>query len=289
MSDPSSPPPPKVSIIMATFNCEATVRDAVASIVDQTYSNWELVICDDGSTDNTYAILNDLVSELGKDRLILLRNSANRKLAYSLNRCLEVATGELIARMDADDLSMPERIATQVRYLQDHPGIDVVGTSMRRFNEHGPADVLSAPAIPDKRMMARSSAAPFFHATILARRGMFERVGNYTDTRHTVRVEDADLWFKFFAAGMEGRNLTESFYLVREDAAAIRRRSAKVRIAGYVTRVKGHRALGHPPSAYIRSTANLLKIFLPYAVFDWHRQRLRERAAAHEVRGSETP
>lgn len=288
MNQTGNPTDPKVSVLMATFNCESTIREAVASIAAQTYSNWELVVCDDGSTDSTPAILNELMAELGPGRCILLRNDTNRRLAYSLNRCLEVATGDLIARMDGDDISQPERLTVQVRFLQAHPEFDVVGTSMRRFNAQGPGDVVQAIEAPDRWTMARTTNSPFFHATILARRAMFDRVGNYTVAWRTQRGQDLDLWFKFFAAGLSGRNLPEPLYWVREDGAAIRRRTPKARIGSYLTRLKGNWALGYPPSAYVRCTVDVLKILLPYRLFDWHRKRLRERAATVERQEART-
>lgn len=277
MSSARLDPMPKVSIIMATFNCVDTVESALDSIVAQTYTNWELVICDDGSADGTFSVLRDRMAELGDDRGVLLRNPENRKLAYSLNRCLEVASGELVARMDGDDLSHPERLETQVKYLQQHPGVDLVGTSMRRFNEDGPGEVVDPPATePDKWILGRTTKSPFFHATILARRTMFAAVGNYTVSWRTQRGQDLDLWFKFFAAGMCGRNMLEPLYWVREDAAAIRRRTPRVRLGSYLTRLRGNWALRFPISAYLRCTADMMmKVLLPYQVFDWHRKRSR--------------
>lgn len=277
---------PKVSILMATFNCEDTIREAVDSIVAQTYTNWELVICDDGSTDRTYEILDDLLTKLGPERSVLLRNDENRRLAYSLNRCLRAASGEFMARMDGDDLSQPDRLQTQVRYLLDHPEIDLVGTTMRRFNADGPGEVIyPAAEAPDKWTLGRSTKSPFFHATILARREVFEKVGNYTVSWRTERGQDLDLWFKFFAAGLVGRNHPDPLYWVREDAAAIRRRTPKARFGAYVTRLKGNWALRYPLGAYVRCTVDVLKIFVPYRVFDWHRERSRKLDAAPERGG----
>lgn len=276
---------PLISVIMSVYNCEDTLEEATESIGSQTYTNWEFIICDDASTDGTLRLLEEL-AEL-EPRITVIANGENRRLAYSLNRCLEIASGEYIARMDGDDVSEPDRFARQLEYLVEHPEYDLVGTSMRRFNADGPGEVIyPASLAPDKWTMGKSSKAPFFHATILARREAFERVGNYTVAWHTTRSEDVDLWFKFFAEGLTGRNLLEPLYLVREDAAAIRRRTARTRFESYVTYVRGSWVLGYPPQAYIRATANLAKVLLPYRVFDWHRAWTRRRAVA-AVAGSE--
>lgn len=271
--------PPRVSIIMSVRNVSATLQASLDSIVHQTFTDWEFVICDDASDDATPDILARFREEMGNDRVTLLANAENRKLAFSLNRCLDFARGEFIARMDGDDLSEPQRLEEQVRYLEQHPDIDVVGTAMRRFNEQGDGEVIyPASDTPDKWTLGRGSASPFFHATILARRAAYDTVGNYTVSWRTERGQDLDLWFKFFGAGLQGRNLREPLYRVREDSSAIRRRTARTRIGAYVTRLKGNRLLGYPPSAYVRCTLDVLKIFVPYKVFDWHRQRSFARA-----------
>lgn len=269
---------PMVSVVMGVYNCQATLVEAVESIFAQTYTNWELVICDDASTDGTSIVLNQLMESTHASRITVLRNATNRKLAYSLNRCLKVAKGEYIARMDADDISPPNRIQSQLQYLFDNPRVDLVGTAMRRFNSEGLGEVIHPSEVtPDGFSFARSSRVPFLHATILARREVFDAVNNYTVSWRTERGQDIDLWFKFFAAGLTGRNLEEPLYLVREDAAAVRRRTARARLGGYVTFVRGAWTMGYPPHAYVRATVTLLKILVPYRVFDWHRAWTRRQ------------
>lgn len=269
---------PKISVIMSVHNAEVTLQAALDSIAGQTFTDWEFVICDDASDDETPRILARFRDQFGPGRVTLLANADNRKLAYSLNRCLDSARGDFIARMDADDLSEPCRLAKQFEYLQQHQEIDLVGTAMRRFNDLGDGEVIHpASDSPDKWTLGRTSASPFFHATILARRTAYDAVGNYTVSWRTDRGQDLDLWFKFFAAGLQGRNMREPLYRVREDSAAIRRRTARARVGAYVTRLKGSWLLGYPPTAYLSSTLNLLKIFIPYRVFDLHRRWTRRR------------
>ena len=124
---------PKVSVIMGIYNCEKTLPEAIESILRQTYPNWELILCDDGSSDGTYAIA-DSYAKRDPQRIILIRNETNKKLAYTLNRCLSVASGELIARMDGDDISHPDRFLRQTEYLLAHPDVQLVGTDMRCFD-----------------------------------------------------------------------------------------------------------------------------------------------------------
>lgn len=92
---------PKISVLMGIFNCASTLEQAVLAIQNQTYDNWELILCDDGSSDNTYEVAQALAAK--DSRIVLLRNVKNLGLNQTLNNCLVVATGDYIARMDGDD------------------------------------------------------------------------------------------------------------------------------------------------------------------------------------------
>ena len=106
---------PTVSVIMGIYNCEKTLSDAIDSIINQTYSDWELIMCDDGSTDNTYQIATKYSEK--DNRITVIKNDTNSGLAFSLNHCLKYAKGEYVARMDADDISLPNRFEKQVAFL----------------------------------------------------------------------------------------------------------------------------------------------------------------------------
>ena len=142
----------KISIIMSVYNSADTLSEAIDSIIEQTYGDWEFIICDDCSTDSTPDILEKYRLQ-NPDKFILLHNDKNMRLSYSLNRCLEKATGTYIARMDADDRSDPARFERQLSFLKEHPDIDLVGTAMRRFNESGLADSVVKPEFVDKYSM----------------------------------------------------------------------------------------------------------------------------------------
>ena len=126
---------PLVSIIMGAYNCENTIYDCMESILKQTYENWEFIICDDCSSDHTLEILKKY--EKNDKRIHILHNEKNMRLAASLNRCLEVAHGKYVARMDADDISMPDRLEKQVEFLESHSEYDVTGCNRMVFDENG--------------------------------------------------------------------------------------------------------------------------------------------------------
>ena len=251
---------PKVSVIMATYNCQETISKSIDSVVRQTYYDWEFIICDDCSTDQTYNILLSY-QERYPEKIVVLKNEVNSKLSYSLNRCLQTAKGEYIARMDGDDESLPQRLEKQVKFLDNHPEFDMVGTAMIPFDENGRKPVRYAKRIPDKRDMLNRS--PFFHATIMMRKSAYEKVGGYTVSKRTVRAQDYDMWFRFFALGMRGYNLQEGLYLVLEDESAIKRRTFKTRAYEVLTKLKGYQLLGFPIHLYIFAFKPLFAAMIP--------------------------
>jgi glycosyltransferase EpsE len=252
---------PRVTVVMGAYNCAATLDEALQSLVDQTYAEWDLVVCDDASTDGTHERLLHWRDLLGDGRVTVLRNPVNAKLAATLNRCLAHATGPLVARMDGDDVCVPDRFERQVRYLQTHADVDLVGTAMRRFDVAGLADVVSPPPAPDRWSLR--TGVPFCHATIVARREVFDAVGGYRVAPRTERTEDLDLWFRFFDQGFTGRNLAEPLYLVREDASAIRRRTVRTRLNVMLVQLEGYRRLGYPRRWYVHPVLGVAKAAVP--------------------------
>ena len=232
----------KISILMGIYNCAPTLKEAIDSIIAQTYTNWELILCDDCSTDNTYEIAEQYQKQY-PDKIILLKNEKNSRLAFTLNHCLEAATGEYVARMDGDDISVPERFEKQVAFLKNHPDIVLVGTAMQRFSDDGSLGAIAyCEKFPDKDTPYKKGLV-FNHATIMAYRSVYNELGGYTVSPRTVRGQDRDLWYRFLAAGYKGANMQEPLYLVRENEAAIKRRTAKDRWISFQTEIFGYRLL----------------------------------------------
>lgn len=264
----------KVSIIMGIYNCEETLPEAVDSIIDQTYTNWQLIMCDDCSTDGTYAVAERYVNKY-PNKMILLSNEKNMRLSYSLNRCLSVADGKYVARMDGDDLSAPDRFKKQVEYLQTHEDIDLVGTAMQRFNDTGLHDIDGKPEHPNKYFMRNDK--PFNHATIMTYKYVYDKLGGYTVSERTKRSQDYDLWFRFYHEGFNGDNLSEALYFVREDENAIRRRTFKVRLNSYKIMVNGYKLLNFPRRWLIKPTIlfavkSVVPFKLQYAYRVWQQK-----------------
>lgn len=266
----------KVSVIMATYNCEKTIEKAIDSILAQTYTNWIMIICDDGSTDGTMEILNRYAAEY-PNRFLILQNAENKKLPFSLNRCLAHVETELVARMDGDDWSTPDRFQKQVEFLLKHPEYDLVGTGVAVSDgETNYASIIKVP-VPTKETMLKDNA--FSHASIMTYKRVFDALGGYSEKPTVERVEDVDLWCRFLAAGFRGYNLPDELYVILEDDNAVKRRTFRARINEAHTRSHGYYQMGFRGLTYLKPYWIVLKAFVPKFVYkkihDW---RLRNRS-----------
>lgn len=230
---------PKVSIIMGIYNCMNTLPDAIESILRQTFTDWELIMCDDGSTDQTLEVAQRYEKKY-LDKVIVIKNEENQGLNYTLNRCLKCARGEYIARMDGDDLSLPERFEKEVTFLDNHPEYAIVSTPMIFFDEEGEWGQSKAIEIPQIKDFVNH--APFHcHAPCMIRKEAYLEVGGYTVDKRLLRFEDCNLWYKLYAAGYRGYNIQEPLYKMRDDRDAYHRRTPSARMRGvYVQWVGFH-------------------------------------------------
>lgn len=233
----------KVSVIMATYNCEKTVSDSIESIINQTYNNIEFIICDDGSTDGTFKILSEYKNKY-PDKIVLLKNEENMKLPKSLNKCLRYVTGYYVARMDADDLSKLDRFEKQVEFLQTHPDYDLVSTGVEISDGNSITGTIVLPEFPNKMTLTKSGA--FSHATIMTYPYVYNSLNGYSTDKYAVRVEDLDLWCRFFARGYRGYGMQKIYYTVLEDKKTYKRRAYRYRVNSTITRLRGFRAMRIP-------------------------------------------
>lgn len=232
---------PLISVLMGVYNCEerSMLERSVRSIVEQTYPNWELILCDDGSTNATLTWMQGLA--IRDDRIRLIQNDYNRGLARTLNRCLSVANGAYLARQDDDDYSDPERFAKQIAYLEAHKEVDFVGTNCALYTpEQGVFGEWTRPEIPEKKDFLFNS--PFIHGSMLFRRKCFEKMNGYPEMKKIARYEDYMLFMQMYAAGLQGANLQESLYTYYFDTKK-RRIPFKERIDEAVVRWRGFQLL----------------------------------------------
>lgn len=262
----------KVSVIMGIYNCQDTLEEAVTCILNQTYPHWELILCDDGSADETYAVAQRL-AQAHPGRIVLLRNEQNCGLNRTLNRCLAVATGAYIARMDADDLCSPDRFATEIAALEAESEIAIVSTAMEFFDETGVWGQICHPAYPQPRDFLAGS--PFCHAPCMVRKEAFDAVGGYSESPRLLRVEDYHLWMKMYKAGFRGKNLPQPLYQMRDDRNAYSRRKFRYRINEAYVRLLIVRELNLPMTGLVYALRPILVGLLPPKVYDYlHKKRL---------------
>lgn len=218
----------KISILMGIYNCADTLPEAIDSILAQTFTNWELILCDDGSVDSTLSIAEEYRKQY-PEKIILLKNPQNMGLNYTLNHCLEHASGEYIARMDGDDISLPQRLALELAALEAEPGIAVVSCSMIRFDETGDySNGRPGCAYPTPEMLVHGPV--HCHAPCMLRAEVMHQVNGYSVDKRLLRVEDWHLWLKIYAAGYRGKNLPQPLYKMRDDRNAASRRKFRYRL-----------------------------------------------------------
>lgn len=201
---------PLISVVMSVFNGEEYLQGAIESILAQTYTHFEFIICDDGSSDASPGILDSYRDP----RIVLLKNENNLGLTKSLNRCIQISKGEYIARQDADDESLPDRLMKQVRFLANHPEFGLIGTSARYINVVTGKSFDWLP-MRDPVEIQRSLfySIPFRHGTFMIRSTCLKEIGNSYDERYPV-AQDCDLLLRI-ADRWELSNLPEVLYIHR--------------------------------------------------------------------------
>ncbi len=185
---------PRVSVVMSVYNGERYLGKAIESILAQTFRDFEFIIVDDGSTDGTPALLNNYDDA----RIILVRNEQNIGLTRSLNKGIRIAQGDYLARQDADDVALPERLAAQVSFLDEHPGIGVVGTWVMCIDESGqPIKLIRAPASPTLIGWLLLFGPCLIHPSVMLRRSCLE--GDAVYRPEIPYAQDYDLWVRLSA------------------------------------------------------------------------------------------
>lgn len=209
---------PEISVLLPAFNSESCLAEATHSILDQTFRDLELLIIDDGSTDRTREIAASLSHQ--DSRVIVIEHNNNRGLAVRLNEGIALAKGNYIARMDADDVSVPDRFQLQVDYLKGHPDVGLVGGFIRLFGGKRKCiiDVATDPHHIRWRLLFGNSMG---HGTVMGRRALFDDLGGYDETLKV--AQDYDLWLRA-RRRWPMANIPLVLVNVREDPASTSRR-----------------------------------------------------------------
>lgn len=266
---------PVISVIMGIYNCEDTLSEAIECIVNQTFSDWELIMCDDGSNDDTYEIAISY-KEKYPEKIIVLQNEKNRGLNYTLNKCLKQAKGKYIARMDGDDRCDKERFAIEINVLEKEPEISIVSTDMEFFDESGVWGKISHPEYPVPEDFVKES--PFCHAPCMVKREAYMKVKGYSVSDKLLRVEDYHLWIKMYKCGYRGKNIHKCLYQMRDDRNAYSRRSFKNRLNEYYVKRLAIRTFRLKKWNYLLALRPIIVGLLPNCVYDkLHKGRLAKK------------
>lgn len=200
---------PKVSVIMPVFNGEEHLNEAVASVLDQTFEDFEFIIINDGSVDNTSKIL----ESYSDDRIRIVQRE-NKGFAYSLNEAIQLAKGKYIARMDADDISLENRLQWQYEFMESAPKVDILGGQADIIDEYGSLiGEMHKPISWPNISKYIKYACPLCHPTYFVRKYVYDATEGYRDIPP---VEDYDFLLRAFEKGFMMRNLPEKLLKYRK-------------------------------------------------------------------------
>jgi glycosyltransferase involved in cell wall biosynthesis len=237
---------PAISTLMPCYNAERTLDEAVESIVRQTWADWELVVVDDGSSDSSSERLEAWTK---RDPRVRLTRRERRGLVASLNDGLAACRGAWIARMDADDVSLPERFAEQAQVLESCPDVAAVGCQVEAFGEGpiGPGlrlylEWINSLLTPEDIRREIFVESPLVHPSVLIRREWLVRVGGYQDRGWP---EDYDLWLRMHLAGARFAKVPRILLRWREHAHRLTHLDPRYRIDAFL-KAKAHYLIRGP-------------------------------------------
>lgn len=251
---------PLVTVIIACYNAEKYIDACLDALCNQTYNNIEIIVCDDASKDESWNVLQKWAKI--DTRIIILRNDKNLFAASTRNKCFEQASGDYYAIQDVDDISKPNRIETLVNEIL-HDEVDFVSSGVDNFEND--RNVITSHTYHKAIYPSKYNflwGVSFFHPATLFTKECIRKVGGYRVAKETRRGQDYDMFMRLYACGFRGKNIKESLYLYRLDAANIKRRDFSSTIDEYIIRKKNYKQLG----MRIIGFPFLFKPFLTYLI-----------------------
>lgn len=278
-----------VTVVMGVYNQhnKTELEEAVQSILSQTMQEWEMIICDDGSEGEAARNLKHY--ENRDPRIRVIRHPENRGLAATLNTCIAQARGKYIARMDADDISRPQRLERQYQFLEKHVQYAFAGSNADLIDENGIWGVRIMPEKPGRKDFLPFS--PFIHPSVMVRRQVCLMCGGYHVSKETWRCEDYELFMRLYAQGFQGYNMQERLFCYRENRASYERRKLRYRLDEMGIRRRNFKTLGlHGPAAWLSAIRPLAAglIPVPALMYIKRRQMRKEVAFIETKRGMQT-
>lgn len=203
---------PEVSVILPVYNGASFLKEAIDSVLAQTYTDFELLLINDGSTDDSEQI----ILSYADHRIRYIKNENNKGLIYSLNKGIDEAKGVYIARMDADDIALPERLEKQVQFLKQNKAVGILSCTITFINQNG---IDSGFWILDRKSISHNRIASVMprenciaHPTVMGEKNLFTRFRYNTNQKH---IEDYDLWLRMLNNGVRFEKINEPLLLYR--------------------------------------------------------------------------
>ena len=216
-----------ISVIIATYKGEKPeyLDRAMRSIWDdQKRKPDEIVLVEDGPLTMGLCNVVDAWKEILESKLVVIEKPVNQGLAAALNDAIEVAHGDLIARMDSDDISLPDRFMLQEKYMDEHPEVDILGGSIREFNDEGTLSAVQRyPATMQEVLRTMYKASPLAHPTVMYRSSFFKAGYRYSSKYHI--CEDVTMWYDAAAGGRVINSLQDVLLEFRRNPSVMQRRS----------------------------------------------------------------
>lgn len=254
----------KVSFILPTHNAEKTIDRCIDSIMKQTYTNWEIVCCDDCSTDKT---LEKLYQWQSKDsRIHVLKNDENRRAAFSRNRCIKEAKGEYIAQIDDDDYCAHNRIEMQMKFLDENPDIGFVGSFAYLFDDNSVWGTFRVVEKPQKEDFIKNSC--FINPSVMLRKSILDQVNGYRVAKETRRTEDYDLFMRLYSNGIKGYNIQDPLMYYYRGENSFPKCKYEFRIDESKIRYKNFKELGLFPKGFLYVIKPLIVGLIPIKIIE---------------------
>ena len=263
---------PVISVIMGVHNGEKTIKRAIDSILNQSFKDFEFIICDDCSTDNSFNLLVNIAKQ--DSRIVVLRNNTNLGLAATLNKCIIEARGVYIARMDDDDISHYDRFAKQVDFLNLHKKYAIVGTRRNTFDENGIWNTYGDFGELTKEDII--SGHIFTHPTVMIRKEALKNIGGYTVSPRTMRGQDFDLWCKMYANNYIGYVLEDVLFDYYEDRNKLKEVKFKYRWNNFRTHKIWRKKMELPKKYDIYAYKELFAAFIPKFILIARKMKISE-------------
>ncbi|UOE93872.1 glycosyltransferase [Alkalihalobacillus sp. LMS39] len=253
---------PQITVLMSVFNDEQFLAQSIESILQQSYTNFDFLIFDDASNDGSKKIL-EHYAELDK-RIKLIINKENKGLSYNLAEGVKLAKSPWIARMDADDIAVKNRLEIQMNYIKSNPTVDILGSYVNDIDALGEIIELRKVPTTHDRISNLIWTCPFIHPSVIFRKESIIKAGNYN--KKLRRRQDYDLWFRCLDSNLVFANIDMPLLYYRATDNYYKKNNIKVQFQQAIMGVKGAKKVKAAPIAYLGIFVAFVKGILPIKI-----------------------